>query len=407
MPLPRSSSPTEKRVATGRLSSLDGLRGLAAVGVMLGHAILMSPRIEQGLPVEGSLLWWVQYTPLKVFSASGEAVTVFFILSGMVLVLPVLRNANFDWFNYFPRRVLRLGVPVAASVLLAAVIVIVHSQATGASVSAWVSTFSTEPLTLNLFVQSLDVFAPYNLMNNPLWTLKWEIIFSLLLPVYVVLAVLTARWWIFGIVVSSILVGIGNVTGSVAFQVLPVFFIGALFAVHSQALLDWAERVRRFRLSGLVWLAALVVSVLFYVLPWWTPRSVWDVVAGSVFAQALPVIGAAGIVLIALLWRPAIGVLTFAPVRWLGRISFSLYLVHVPILVGVANVVGPGRWALTAAVAVPIAVIVAELFTRLVEQPAHRLSKRAGTSASEFIRSKLPVPAQPQAQPPLAQPAAE
>ena len=371
---------------------------------MLGHAILMSPRIEQGLPVEGSLLWWVQYTPLKVFSASGEAVTVFFILSGMVLVLPVLRNANFDWFNYFPRRVLRLGVPVAASVLLAAVIVIVHSQATGASVSAWVSTFSTEPLTLNLFVQSLDVFAPYNLMNNPLWTLKWEIIFSLLLPVYVVLAVLTARWWI---VVSSILVGIGNVTGSVAFQVLPVFFIGALFAVHSQALLDWAERVRRFRLSGLVWLAALVVSVLFYVLPWWTPRSVWDVVAGSVFAQALPVIGAAGIVLIALLWRPAIGVLTFAPVRWLGRISFSLYLVHVPILVGVANVVGPGRWALTAAVAVPIAVIVAELFTRLVEQPAHRLSKRAGTSASEFIRSKLPVPAQPQAQPPLAQPAAE
>jgi len=376
---------------------------------MLGHAILLSPRVEQGIPVEGSLLWWVQYTPLKVFSASGEAVTVFFILSGMVLVLPVLRNVGFDWFNYFPRRVLRLGIPVAASVLLAAAIVIVHSQATGASVSAWTSSFSTEPLTLNLFVQSLDIFAPYNLLNNPLWTLKWEIIFSLLLPVYVLLAVLTARWWIFGIVLSSVLVGVGNVTGSVAFQVLPVFFVGALFAVHAQALLDWAERVRQLRFSGALWIVALIVSVLLYIVPWWTPRSVWNVVAGSVFAQALPVIGAAGIVLIAFLWRPAIAVLTFSPVRWLGRISFSLYLVHVPILVGVANVVGPGRWGLTVALALPIAVIVAELFTRLVEQPAHRLSKRAGTSASAFMRSKLPAPPRvaPSPQTPLAEPAAE
>lgn len=86
-----------------RLSSLDGLRGIAAVVVLIHHALLTLPQLADayydmdGLS-EISLAWILTYTPLHVFWAGAEAVSLFFILSGIVLTLPVLRaRGRFTW----------------------------------------------------------------------------------------------------------------------------------------------------------------------------------------------------------------------------------------------------------------------------------------------------------------------
>jgi peptidoglycan/LPS O-acetylase OafA/YrhL len=70
---------------------------------------------------------------------------------------------------------------------------------------------------------------------------------------------------------------------------------------------------------------------------------------------------------------------TLRPLLWLGRVSFGLYLVHVPILYTLVATI-----YLTYAVASPIllvifiivSLLVAELFMRLVDEPTLRLSRR-------------------------------
>jgi peptidoglycan/LPS O-acetylase OafA/YrhL len=62
--------------------------------------------------------------------------------------------------------------------------------------------------------------------------------------------------------------------------------------------------------------------------------------------------------------------------QWLGKRSFSLYLVHFPIVVGTAFLLeSHSRFAFV--IAIPLALVVADLFFRLVEGPSHRLSQAA------------------------------
>ncbi len=111
---------------SARLPSLDGLRGLAAIVVVVHHALLTWPALfaQYEVPNRGSGTWWLTFTPLHLAWAGREAVVVFFILSGLVLVLPFLGPRKVGtWPGYLVRRVLRLYPPVAVALVLSAVLV--------------------------------------------------------------------------------------------------------------------------------------------------------------------------------------------------------------------------------------------------------------------------------------------
>jgi Predicted acyltransferases len=104
--------------ATGRrerIASLDGLRGIAALTVVLHHVVLASvPSLADAFKnqsVHGGLGWAMLYTPLHIVWAGPEAVCVFFVLSGYVLALPYLRT-RFEPRSYYPRRFVRVFLPV-------------------------------------------------------------------------------------------------------------------------------------------------------------------------------------------------------------------------------------------------------------------------------------------------------
>ena len=79
-------------------------------------------------------------------------------------------------------------------------------------------------------------------------------------------------------------------------------------------------------------------------------------------------------------------------VQWMGRVSFSLYLVHEPIVVSTAYALGgrPPVWA-EMLIAVPVALLVAEGFYRGVEVPtvgfAHAIRKTVVRRAQDGPRS--------------------
>lgn len=78
------------------MQSFDGLRGVAAVVVLIHHSLLTVPSLASAYypttvtAIAWSKSWLITYTPLHLIWAGTEAVCLFFILSGFVLTLPTL-----------------------------------------------------------------------------------------------------------------------------------------------------------------------------------------------------------------------------------------------------------------------------------------------------------------------------
>ena len=390
---PLSPSSGTVRVALPlRLTSLDGLRGLAALIVVFHHLSLTFAPIADvffvsAYPPSGSPAWWITLSPLQLLVAGPEAVLVFFVLSGVVLTLPVLRRARtFDWAAYFPQRIVRLYLPAAASILLAAFWVIVTSWTTAPSTSKWVAVSRFTGFDPSRILSDGDLLFGSATLNNPLWTLRWEVLFSLLLPVIVILAVTVRRWWPLAILACVALVWVGVTSGLEPFRYLPVFVIGAIIAVKHQQIAEWTGRdtnVRRVRWAGMV---LLIVSLALLNLHWTALGIAGGVPHGQPFLIALEPLGAAGLVLLAAYWPPARTLLTTGFFHWLGRISFSVYLVHVPIIDALDAVFGFWAPPVRVVVSLVLALAVGEVFSRFVEQPSHRLAKRVGIASSALLR---------------------
>jgi peptidoglycan/LPS O-acetylase OafA/YrhL len=74
------------------------------------------------------------------------------------------------------------------------------------------------------------------------------------------------------------------------------------------------------------------------------------------------------------------------PGAWLGKRSFSLYLIQEPTIAAIAIALTvPYGPAATVAVALPVTLVLGTWFYRFVEGPSHRLSQRAGTAVRTVL----------------------
>lgn len=362
------------------------------------HAALTNPgfpgAVEDHLASPGSLTWWFSYTPLKLLTAGTEAVIVFFVLSGLVVTLPVLRRPGFDWIAYFPRRVVRLGVPVAASVLLAAAFVLAIPQRSLSGASSWLRDSSTPHLSWQLLVEAVDRLGGDAHINNPLWSLRWELLFSLALPAFVVLAVALRRWWVACIAGCLLLTWLGLEGHSAGFQFLPAFFVGALLAVRMDAVRGFAARVNARRRRHLVWAGITVGGAMLLIASWFTGLLPVHDDRIALALSGLTPAAAALLIVAAIGWDPLRGLLSSRPLQFVGRISFSLYLVHVPILIFTAYLTGGHSWFAAVTLGAALSLLVATGFWWLLESPSHGWARRAGEWASRCYAAHVGKPGQ-------------
>lgn len=310
-------------------------------------------------------------TPLHFLFMGTEAVIVFFVLSGFVLSLPILQGRPLNLWSYFPRRVLRIWLPAAASIVLAVLIILITGQDPNDAVSTWGRRFSFSSVTAQDVVSSLMLITGSPNLNNPMWSLKWEMLFSLFLPIALLLTMRARRHlWVL-VTICAVATGVGTAVGVLALKFGPMFLAGC-FAARIVA--DRASRPR-------VWEPATMILVGITLI--WLPHQL-RTLPGALpspldsMLTSLLTIGAALIVVGLTAPSGATTLLSTRPFRFLGRISFGLYLVHVPILLAGLHVAPdfPNRGLL---VTIPIAFVAAWLFTRHVEEPSARLARNAGT----------------------------
>jgi peptidoglycan/LPS O-acetylase OafA/YrhL len=327
----------------------------------------------------GSVWWLISATPIKVFSAGTEAVLVFFVLSGLVVPLPML--ARRGWIGFFTSRLLRLYLPVWASLVFAGVVIaLVPHPSTAVVPGSWVERTNGTKASLGLLFSEAGLLRKSFSSNTVLWSLTWEVVFSLALPVFLLLGVAARRYWLPAGIACVALTFVGKVLDVNALLYLPVFFLGTLVAVNLDSLRAWAQR-RRATSAWPGWML-LALSLLLLITSWML-RPV--IPAGTLPSDALGCltpVGAVGLVLCAIVFRPVRAGLSARLPQWLGRVSFSLYLTHLPILVALVYLFGDRAWPLVALVGIPISLGVANLFWRWVEAPSHRLAKRIGRLAS-------------------------
>lgn len=365
---------------SSRISTLDGVRGIAALIVVVHHLSLVArPSIDD-------TTWaWLTQSPLTILLAGTEWVLVFFVLSGLVVALPALR-AGFSWLRYYPARILRLYLPVIGALLLAtALILCVPRDPATMPEGSWMRDAHVASVTPLYFLENASLLKETYGINNVLWSLRWELFFSLLLPLFVWVALRGRRWSIALAALCACATVAGRLLHEDPLVYYPVFLLGTILAVNLDRLRDWTREVRH---GSVVWSGlAVLAGTLLMASQLARPLAPADSPASDVL-WGLSGVGAALIVVLAITWPTFGRVLDHRFPHWLGRISFSLYLVHVPLIATLAYLFGQERWWLTCLVGLPLSLLLAEGFYRVVEVPSHRLARATGDRVGALTRRR-------------------
>jgi peptidoglycan/LPS O-acetylase OafA/YrhL len=378
---------------SARLPALDGLRGVASLVVVLHHLYLIAvpALIASGGVAIGSAYWWVSDTPLKLATAGTEAVTVFFILSGLVVALPALRNPTFLWRSFFASRAVRLYFPVWVALLVAACAVwFVPRGASAASGGSWLATANARSVPIGYLLSQASLTRVGYGVDNVLWSLRWELVFSALLPAFVLVARRLGRMTVPAIGACVVASTAGALANLDAMQYLPVFFIGTAIAARLDELRAFAERHVHRRHPRWVAVALVSGSGLLLIAGWLSRGFAPASSASGVILEQLSVLGGLGLVTAVIATNGVRRALERPAAQWLGKISFSLYLVHVPVLVTLAFALGDGMWWLVGLVGVPASLALAWAFYFGIERTTHRLARRVGAAT---VRRRLGPPA--------------
>lgn len=318
-----------------RLNQIDIMRGLASLAVCWFH-LTNSYSTDSPARISGGYGWL--------------GIEVFFVISGFVIPYAMHRagyKTSKDWYIFICKRIVRIDPPYLVAALMTLLLWYASAMAPGFQGQAP----SPSIAELLLHLGYLNGIAGYPWLNPVFWTLAIEFQYYLLISL--VFGSLSSgrrflRWPVICV-----------------FLVLPFFFHTDtyVFRFTSLFMLGIAAFLYRVNIVGKVE-TAFVFTIA--AISSWVTLGMAATLAGLITA-----------ILICLDWKPC----RAKPLLFLGTISYSLYLLHVPIGGRVVNlgrrfVDSPLEEWLLSAFALLVSLICAGIFWKLVERPAQEWASR-------------------------------
>lgn len=311
---------------------INSLRGLAATSICFYHFVLSTANyVEEE---------WTR----TVFYYAQYGVPLFFVISGIVLPLSMLKNEYQlnNWSTFLLKRLIRLEPPYLISLVLATVYTIFQTYR---HYGVWEFSGSNFLLHLGYLIPFVD---GQEWLNPVYWSLAVEFQFYLFLS----LAFIGLKHPLFGwrFLIYSLMLGSAFLSQEKVFifRWLPLFLIGILYVLK--------------RFERIAFKEYLVVSLLALICAYYT--------------LDLPNICVAIFTLIMVHYYP-----NYNPKHshWLGKISYSLYLTHLITGQAIVNFLSHSyrltyQKILVILFAYGVSVFVAWLLYQYVEKPSKKAS---------------------------------
>jgi peptidoglycan/LPS O-acetylase OafA/YrhL len=391
-----------------RFPALDGVRALAVTCVVATHAAYWTGRYVKG-------------SGTSLLAHLDVGVPIFFVLSGFLLsrewlVAAASQGRAIRVRAYLWRRALRI-LPMYWLTVAIALLTLPDNRAHHGG-KDW--------LRQGLLIQ---IYRPSWLRAGltQTWSLCTEVAFYLVLPILGVAAVAWCRWsgWRpIALIVGCVVLALGNLawligTNDASWSALSLYWLPSNFSwfaggmamavaqIHLQKsaglprAAGWQWLVDVGRSPGVCWTATLCLFLLALT-PLTGPYGFGFHTAGQAVVKNLLYLGVA----MTLVWPCVVGaplsrtVFGNRPMRRLGEISYSMFLLHLCILEGVMRLLGYKLFTGSAVTAfvltMGLSILAAALAYRLVERPMMRLRhlvpaaaphERAASSAVVQARS--------------------
>lgn len=359
-----------------KVDSLDGLRGIAALWVVFGHAMILTG--------------W----RLPIIGQPDLGVDLFILLSGFLMVFQAnLRSAKESWSDkrtwvgFWIRRFFRIA-PLYYVLLFIALLLgpaiydarVGIDTMLGRSLQASSRYEDASPTNIVLHVTFLFGLLPQYAFRTPLpdWSIGLEMQFYAAFP-FIYLIARRMGWAIamVSLAACGAAIAIGLNAAGIGFP-MPAFLALKIHVFAAGMLVAAALNTGRNTMALYLALALALVAVP---------------IGGNPDFRHLLTRGAIVMVFFALVHWRSIGsvdvanrLLASPPLRWLGEMSFGVYLFHLLFMQHTAAwtftlsyLSSAERFALTCIITLPLSYVAAALTYRFVEMPGQAVGKRAAS----------------------------
>jgi peptidoglycan/LPS O-acetylase OafA/YrhL len=377
------------------LGFLDGVRGVAMMIVVLHHFGLgFFPAINYLNPEKihlgnGGAELMIAKTPLNIFFNGGFAVSIFFVLSGFVLSYKFHQSGSRKLLTeYAAKRYFRLLLPVGASVVICYVLhlfgLFTHQSVGNITKSQdWFKGLFSDmkgfgDVIKNMF---LDVFLNNdNRYNAVLWTMTIEFLGSLLLFSFLALAGNNKKSILLHIIVAALILCTDK-------KFYAAFILGSLI---SRLFVDGFSFPKDWKGFGIK-LVLLTAGIYFSSYPqgFFTEQSIWKPLAWSWTNSydLFHVLGAFCILFVICFDKNFTRFFSVKPFLYLGKISFSFYLIHLAVMCSLGCFIFMQLWKpgtyfipflISFAASMAASFLIAHFYYKWIDKSSIRFSEKMG-----------------------------
>jgi peptidoglycan/LPS O-acetylase OafA/YrhL len=385
---------------SGKVKSVEGLRGFACLAVLLSHLSLMFYPYLHGMKPEqiksGIDQIIVDY-PIGFFYAGTSAVFVFFCLSGYILTYACAKNENvlLAATKMLLARYFRLVMPVLASVIICFIVIkYIPNNTSGLPWISWWGRSVTDNDTLIGAIYNgvfSSVFLADNKYNWVIWTMQIELLGSYLLlcsiPVICNIkyrSIVCISICIIIIICSPTKLGISYAS----------FFLGAS--------IYWIKTINNKAVSMALLLTGLYLAGFKELNHWysWLNKILYIELPGGMLSTYyfVPMLSGFVLVLTAVKTTALKYFIESDFAMILGKISFSAYLIQIPIFYSITPIINiyannlTNNYNVSAVISIIVSLIAvyysSKIFNIFVDEKSIKLSRYISKSVISSIDKK-------------------
>ncbi|CAM4197007.1 acyltransferase family protein [Bacillus albus] len=312
-----------------RIKELDSIRGLAAITVLIGHFCLMLPSLPNS----------IKFSPFRFLWAGGEAVIVFYVLSGFVLSM-ALYHSKTNYWGFLIKRFVRIYIPYYFWIIITFTLFILFSPYEVTGLRDWFYDRWQGSIT------KLDILNHFVLLNNfftenynpVIWSLAQEMRISIVFPLLFLLfyklnwkktILFALSFSLIGVFLNMLHIGKaeGFYNGYAdTLHFTSMFLVGMLLFKYQEKLIYSYRNMKKLKKGFLIALG--IILYLYSILIYGFSRNDttfllkdWGVV-----------IGVSILIIMAMSNLKIKAILNKNVFVYLGEISYSIYLCHFPIM---------------------------------------------------------------------------